>query len=95
MVTYGGVLRSESMYLADLSDLCDFKFQQQKEPHPYHIAIQRVSMGKTNQEKVLYGRAMRHREVELCFIGVLGLYLMTRFEVINEIENTNFSKNNT
>ena len=50
-VTNGVVLRSESMYLADLSDLSNFKFKQQKEPHPYHIAIQRVSMGKTNQEK--------------------------------------------
>ena len=95
LATYGGVLRSESMYLADLSDLCDFKFKQQKEPHPYHIGIQRVSMGKTNREKVLYGRAMRHREVELSSIGALGLYLMTRFEVTNEIKSIDFSKNST
>ena len=38
---------------------------------------------------------MRHQEVELCSIGALGLYLMTRFEVTNEIKSIDFSKNST
>ena len=30
LATYEGVLRSESMFLEDISDLCNFKFKQQK-----------------------------------------------------------------
>ena len=38
---------------------------------------------------------MRHREVELCSIGALGLYLMTRFQVTNELDHIDFSDNKT
>ena len=90
-----GVLRSESLYHGDLSDLCDFTFHKSKEPHPYHIGIQRVSMGKANKDKVIYGRSMRHKEVEMCSIGALGLYLLTRFDVTDEIQHIDFSDNQT
>ena len=89
------MLRSESLYHGDLSDLCDFKFHKSKEPHPYHIGIQRVSMGKANKDKVIYGRSMRHKDVEMCAIGALGLYLLTRFEVTDEIKDIDFSNNRT
>ena len=52
-------------------------------------------MGKTNQEEILYRRAMRYQEVELCSIGGLGLYLMTRFQVTNELDHIDFSDNKT
>ena len=91
--TLSGVLRSESLYSGDLSDLCDFKFQQRNEPDEYHIGIQRVSQVKANKDKVMHRRAMRHRDVELCSIGANGLYLLTRFEVTKEIENIDFSDN--
>ena len=38
---------------------------------------------------------MRHREVELCSIGALGLYLMTRFQVTNDLDNIGFSNKKT
>ena len=95
LASLSGVLRSESLYHGDLSDLCDFKFHKSKEPHPYHIGIQRVSMGKANKDKVIYGRSMRHKDVEMCSIGALGLYLLTRFEVTDEIEDIDFSDNRT
>ena len=91
--TLSGILRSESLYRGDLSDLCDFKFQQRNELYEYHIGIQRVSQSKVNKDKVMYGRTMRHRDVELCSIGALGLYLFTRFEVAKEIEHIDFSDN--
>ena len=95
LATLAGVLRSESLYRGDLSDLCDFKFNQRLEPSPYHIGIQRVSMGKANADKVLYGRAIRHREPQLCSIGALGFYLMARFHVTDEIDCIDFSDNAT
>ena len=93
--TLSGVLRSESLYRGDLSDLCDFKFKQRLEPDEYHIGIQRVSQGKANKEKVLYGRSIRHLNPELCSLGGLGLYLLNRFEVTNELEHMNFADNST
>ena len=78
-----------------MSDLCDFKFHKSKEPYPYHIGIQRVSMGKANKDKVIYGRAMHHKEVEMCSIGALGSYLLTRFDITDEIQHIDFSDNRT
>jgi len=43
-----GVLRSESLFKADLSDLMDIKLESQltKEPFPYHVLILRIGEGK-------------------------------------------------
>ena len=38
---------------------------------------------------------MRHRKVELCSIDTLGLYLMTRFQVTNELDHIDFSDTKT
>ena len=93
LMTLGGVLRSESLYKADLSDLCDFKFHQKTERDPYHVCILRVSTGKTNADKVLYGRVMRHVDAQLCPIGALAMYLLIRFEVTKEHESIDFEDN--
>ena len=60
-----------------------------------YIGIQRISIGKTNTDKVLYGRVMRHKEPELWSIGILALYLLARFELTDEIEHMNFDENKT
>ena len=91
-----GVLRSESMYLADLSDLTDFKFQQKLEPDPYHVTVLSIGRGKTNQAKTIFGRMMRHRDPRLCSVGGLGLYLLARFQTTNEIDDIfDFTTNKT
>ena len=95
LATYRGVLRSESLYRDDLPDLCDFKFHQRLESSPHHIGIQRISMGKSNTDKVLYGRTIRHRQSELCSIEALGFYLLTRFDVSKAIEEIRFDDNKT
>ena len=95
LMTLSGVLRSESLYKADLADLCDFKYKQSRERDPYHILILRVSTGKTNADKILYGRVMRHYLVEQCSIGALALYLLLRFYVTTEIDGIDFLENET
>ena len=50
--------------------------------------------GKTNQHgQVLYGRAIRHKLVELCFVGSLAFYLAYRFYLTDEFNETTFLLN--
>ena len=79
-----GVLRGESLERADLSDLCDYFWQGEPDPYPIHILIMAICQGKTNLDKKLFGRAMRHRQAEMCPIGALVLYLWYRFDVRGE-----------
>ena len=39
LFTLGAVIRSESIFKADLSDLVGFAFNQEKEPDPYHVLV--------------------------------------------------------
>lgn len=44
-----------------------------------------ISFGKTNQHgKIEYGSSIRHKQVELCSVGALALYLFSRFHFENE-----------
>ena len=96
LMTLGGVLRSESMYLADLSDLCDFIFHQTLEPDPYHVSVLRIGRGKTNKANNIFGRAMRHKDPRMCSVSGLGLYLLARFQSTNEVDELfDFTKNKT
>lgn len=95
LFTYNGVLRSECLYKADLSDLCDFKYHQKSERDPYHILIMRISDGKSNANKIVFGRVMRHIDVNACAIGGLAFYLMLRFEVTKEMETFDFEDNSS
>ena len=95
LFSLSAVLRSDSIYKADLADLCDFKFKQKLEPDPYHIAILRVGEGKTVGSKAQFGKMMRHANVKMCAIGALGFWLMARFMVTNEISSIDFTDNTT
>jgi len=79
-----GVLRGESLERADLSDLCDYWWKGKPDPYHIHILIMQIVQGKTNQDRKLFGRAMRHREVEICPISALALYLWYRLDVDGE-----------
>ena len=50
LLSFSDVLSRDSIYKADLSDLCDFKCKQKLELDPYHICILRVSEGKTEDK---------------------------------------------
>jgi hypothetical protein len=45
-----------------------------------------MDTGKTNHGQKLYGRSMRHKEVELCSVGGLAFYLAMRFNLTKEFE---------
>lgn len=63
MFTLGAVIRSESVFKVDLSDLMDFTFHQENEPDPYHVLIMRIGFGKTVKgDNPIYARELRHRD---------------------------------
>ena len=72
LITLGGVTRSESIYKADLSDLCDLKFHADREKDAYHILIMRIGACKTIKDKLIFCKSLRHQDARLCSIGTLG-----------------------
>ena len=85
----------ESLYLADLSDLCDFIFHQKQEKDPYQCLILRIGTGKASQRRTIFGRAMRHIDARLCPMGALAFYLHIRFHVTKEYEEFDFGDNSS
>ena len=90
LLSHQGILRGESITQCELSDLCDVVLEDEG-PHPCQILVLQIASGKINSEKNLYGRAMRHKKPELCPIGALGLYLLSRFHIAGE--SLDFSSN--
>lgn len=87
------ILRGESVFLSDLSDYCDLVVDQAG-CSECQILVLQVDTGKTNGLKTLYGRVMRHKNVDLCPIGAFAFMLLGRFEHTNEVDTTyNFLDN--
>jgi len=94
--TISGILRGESMIKADLSDLCDLMHNHSsRTAYPIHIVVMRIAQGKVNANKVLYGRSIRHRDVNLCAIGSLALYLFARLKHTQELDDVDFTCNSS
>ena len=56
----------------------------------------RIGSGKTiKRDNSLYSRGIRHRDARLCHIEALGLWLMARFRIFNEMEKIDFSNGRT
>jgi hypothetical protein len=62
-----------------------FKVDEGPPGHDAVILIMQIIEGKTNNEKIVWGRTMHHKNVNMCSVGALGFYLMYRFEVTGEI----------
>ena len=75
------------MFKCELSDLCDLVHGN------VLIHVMRIATGKTNGLKILYGRCIRHKNVNLCAIGALGLYLLARFHQTSEADGIQFKNN--
>jgi hypothetical protein len=85
LFTKNGLLRGESLIRAELSDLFDFIKSDEGPPgHDGRILILQMLEGKANAGKTVWGRVMRHRDVAMCAIGGLGLYLLAWFEHTKE-----------
>lgn len=94
LCTLQGLIRGESMEKACFSDLIGVEVEQHDAPHPYHVMIMEIRVGKVNQTgEILLGRVIRHKDVTMCAIGSLGMYLMMRFMVTNEDDDLNFTEN--
>jgi hypothetical protein len=50
-----------------------------------HLSV--CPVGKTNKDRKIYGRAMRHKNLHLCAIGAKAMYLYYRFNHTKEFEN--------
>jgi hypothetical protein len=92
--THNGILRGESLFKCELSDMFTLTLKNEG-PSPCTILILQVFTGKTNLNKTLYGRVMRHKDVNLCAIGALGLYLHLRFGHSREVDDMDFTDNNS
>ena len=90
LISNGGILRGESLFSCELSDLCDV-VKEDEGAHPCQILVMRIAIGMTNGLKTLYGRVMRHKDAQLCPVSALGLYLLTRFHLSGEV--LDFSSN--
>ena len=93
LYTVNGILRGESLFKSELSDLCDLIHKDQSTGQEILIHVMRIAMGKTNGLRVLYGRCIRHKDVNQCAIGALGLYLLGRSMLTSEFQRIDFSQN--
>ena len=60
------------MYKANLCDLRDFVLiLNSKDIDPCNIIVTIVGEGKTNANKVVFGRVMRHKDPRLCDVCAL------------------------
>ena len=89
-MTHCGVLCGEFLFKCELSDLCSI-VKSDKGAHSCLIFMMQIITGKTNGQKTMYGRVMRHRDVSMCPISALGFYLMARFHSTGELLRCNFS----
>ena len=83
LLTNFGILRGESLFKADLSDLASI-VDRPGTCQESVVLILQIAIGKVNKGKTLYGRVMRHKDVELCPVGALAMYLFHRFQVAKE-----------
>ena len=75
--TCHGVLRGESLFNGELSDIFGLEWQREnKDPHPFFISILQLDRGKTNNGLKLFGRCGRHINPNMCSVGAQGFYFM-------------------
>jgi hypothetical protein len=80
-----GILRSESIHKADLSDFFGLKPpKKENDIHDMFLLIMQIPQGKTTRGKKQWGRATRHKLVELCCIGAIAQYLQFRVDCTRE-----------
>lgn len=80
-----GILRCESIYRAEFSDYLGINIpKQDTDVHQPYVMINQIAIGKTTHGRKQYGRATRHKDVRLCCIGALAMYVQFRLFCTNE-----------
>jgi len=95
LMTTKGVMRGDTLFKSELSDLFSVNVQREDDPHPLFIFILQFATGKTNHGTKLFGRVARNVNVTLCPVGAVGMYLYYRFLSSKEMSNStiDFTKN--
>ena len=95
LFTKQGILRGESLWYAELSDMFDFHYKAQEEPQAYHGLLLQIRISKTTrkEDRTLYGRVFRHKDPKMCTMGAVCMYLMIRFMVTKEDKSFDFTSN--
>ena len=87
LFTLMGILRGESVFKCKLSDFFTFSYRPKLEPHAYEVMAVKVTTGKVNKNRTLYGRIICHCKAEMCAYGAFGLYLLLRVSITDELKN--------
>ena len=87
LMSTNGILQEESLFKCKLSDLCDLVHDN------VLIHVMQIATGKTNGLKILYGQCICHKNVNLCAIGALVIYLLARFHQTSEADGIQFRNN--
>ena len=95
LATMCGLLRGETLYKAELSDVFRISVKNDEDPHPFFVMMMQFSTGKVNQGFKLYGRMAQNFDVNVCPIGALGFYLLYRFHNSNEMDGVDFCDNSS
>ena len=81
------IVRSESLWKEELSDMQHFTHKVESEPDAYEVLARILWEGKTNQSHTgqqLLGQCFRHRDPKKCAIGSKAFYLFARFRITQE-----------
>jgi hypothetical protein len=97
---YSGLLRHESLFLGEFSDMVGLSHRRRKDAAEMFIMVMQIATGKTVHAggKRQFGRCLRHRDVNRCPIGAFGMYLLYRFYTTKEMDDGNrpdFTRNET
>eukprot|EP00536_Pseudo-nitzschia_multiseries_P006942 jgi/Psemu1/16486/gm1.16486_g len=65
LMMHCGVMRSESLFKCELSDLCSI-IKSDEDAHSCLIFMMQIMTGKTDHQKTLYGHVLRHRDANMC-----------------------------
>ena len=86
LMNYASILRSESLHLAELSDLRVFAIKRPADIDKMAVVLMECQTGKTIKagSPSQFARATRHKNVMCCPIGALAMYLFLRFHVTEE-----------
>ena len=90
LMNYASILRSESLHLAELSDLRVFAINRPGDIDKMPIVLMECQTGKTIKAGApsQFARATRHRNVMACPIGAMAMYLFFRFHMTEEFSGT-------
>ena len=92
LMTTQAILRGESLFKCDLSDLMSIIYRPEGSCQDISVYVMRIATGKANGLKTLYGRCVCARDVTLCAAGALGLHLLARFDITDEGPDMDFTE---